>query len=1153
MAHPYYSVPLSPRKSFILLCVVLLLFVASARRVLAQTETYYLHRENSSSTGLFQLKTAAPDATALALQSAELRNQPDGDYLIKAFDTQAGVPNSAGVIPSGSAIKFKLWMRKTDNFGTMYARVKVNLNNATGAVIADCSEPFGTQGGPDTFLIFAATARSFTCFTTADVNVTATDRFYIWVGVKVSGVGNNRVKAELVIEQVSDSNVVIPTPALRPMISSLSPSSGPVDTPVVVNGSNFGATQGASVITFNGVMATPTTWSNTRIDARVPPGATSGPVIVTHKVASGYQVKSLVGNSVNYSVTAGTILGNITAVTGGAGIPGAFVEALESGVFLAGARTNSSGAYSFSGLKAGTYDVRVSADSYKTETTSGVVVSAGAATTFNASLYKPGTISGRVTKSDGVTPIVGATLKVYQNGAVVSAAVTNGNGDYTVANLKPVSSNVLAFAAGYQRQTQSNITISEQGTSPVNFNLSTTSHNASIKYAYDDLGRLTTVEDKVGEAAKYSYDSVGNLLGVSRHLPSQVAILLFSPHKGIEGTQVTISGTGFSANAAENSVSFNGLAATVISATPSELVVNAPVGVTTGPITVTSPTGNATSSESFTFDTQAPTITGFSPTISDPGTPITINGSNFESVIFNNGATVGMSRAAPTSGTTTDLTVTVPARGGSGKIAVSTSNGKAVSTADFFYPPRTSYLGCCTAAQVEYAQRIAIGEAKTMTISTPDKVGILIFDAQAGQRIGIQVNNQLATTPRSLSYSVFAPDGSILMDNVSINGPGFSFNDTSRTISAFGSYRSTLSLSGTYTILIDPTNSATGNVTVDLRIVPPDALYTINPGGPSKTVTISSAGQNALLTFFGIAGQRISLRQWNSTMDFGSIVIYEPSGNQFASVALETDNNNSNTRFIDTKTLPATGTYSILVNPTLSWTGSVNLTLYDVPPDITGTITPGGPTVTVATTVPGQDATLTFNGTAGQRVSVLTRNITAWDMYASLLGPTNTSLFSDGPVGQGKYQFLDVVSLPTTGTHTVYLDADTIAGSLSATVYNVPADITGNVTINGSPFNVTLNTAPGQNAWLFFNGTAGQLATLRITSNTFSNLQITVYRPDNTILVQANSGSANFNLPQRTLNVTGTYKISVNPLDPWSATSVWAPVFGSANVAVTSP
>jgi len=70
--------------AFILLCALL----HSAQ---AQTDTYRLHKEASTTTGLFQLKTAAPDGTSLAIQSANLRNVAAGDYLVKAFDTQAGV------------------------------------------------------------------------------------------------------------------------------------------------------------------------------------------------------------------------------------------------------------------------------------------------------------------------------------------------------------------------------------------------------------------------------------------------------------------------------------------------------------------------------------------------------------------------------------------------------------------------------------------------------------------------------------------------------------------------------------------------------------------------------------------------------------------------------------------------------------------------------------------------------------------------------------------------------------------------------------------------------------------------------------------------------------------------------------------------------
>lgn len=66
-----------------------------------------------------------------------------------------------------------------------------------------------------------------------------------------------------------------------PIINSLSPTSGPVGTSVIISGVNFGATQGSSTVTFNGVSATPTSWSDTQIVVAVPSGAITGPVLVT--------------------------------------------------------------------------------------------------------------------------------------------------------------------------------------------------------------------------------------------------------------------------------------------------------------------------------------------------------------------------------------------------------------------------------------------------------------------------------------------------------------------------------------------------------------------------------------------------------------------------------------------------------------------------------------------------------------------------------------------------------------------------------------------------------------------------------------------------------------------------------------------------------
>jgi IPT/TIG domain-containing protein len=56
-----------------------------------------------------------------------------------------------------------------------------------------------------------------------------------------------------------------------------------VGTAVTIAGTDFGATQDTSSVTFNGIAVTIAAgnWSATSIVAPVPAGATSGPVVVT--------------------------------------------------------------------------------------------------------------------------------------------------------------------------------------------------------------------------------------------------------------------------------------------------------------------------------------------------------------------------------------------------------------------------------------------------------------------------------------------------------------------------------------------------------------------------------------------------------------------------------------------------------------------------------------------------------------------------------------------------------------------------------------------------------------------------------------------------------------------------------------------------------
>ena len=67
-------------------------------------------------------------------------------------------------------------------------------------------------------------------------------------------------------------------PATPPTISDFAPTSAPVGTSVLINGTNFG---GAGSVTFNGTNASFSVTSATAIQATVPPGATTGPIGVT--------------------------------------------------------------------------------------------------------------------------------------------------------------------------------------------------------------------------------------------------------------------------------------------------------------------------------------------------------------------------------------------------------------------------------------------------------------------------------------------------------------------------------------------------------------------------------------------------------------------------------------------------------------------------------------------------------------------------------------------------------------------------------------------------------------------------------------------------------------------------------------------------------
>jgi uncharacterized protein YhfF len=316
------------------------------------------------------------------------------------------------------------------------------------------------------------------------------------------------------------------------------------------------------------------------------------------------------------------------------------------------------------------------------------------------------------------------------------------------------------------------------------------------------------------------------------------------------------------------------------------------------------------------------------------------------------------------------------------------------------------------------------------------------------------------------------------------------------------------------------------------------------------TASISTSGKKGLVLFDGTAGQRVSVNMTGVTLGTSGccsayVSILKPSGATLVSPSLV----GTNGGFINTVLLPQTGTYTIFVDPQGTSTGNITFTPYNVPPDATATITPGGSAVTTSTTTPGQNAATTFSGTANQRISLSMTSVTigssgCCSAYVSILKPDGSALVSQTLIGTlGSY--IDVRTLPTTGTYTILVDPQgTSTGSITLTLYDVPADATGSLSIGGSAVSIA-NTVPGQNAQLTFSGTSSQQATVHLTGSTMGTVTITLKKPDGTTLTSSTlfSGSS-LNLSTQTLPTTGTYTILI---DPNGATT------GSITVNVTNP
>ena len=106
----------------------------------------------------------------------------------------------------------------------------------------------------------------------------------------------------------------------------------------------------------------------------------------------------------------------------------------------------------------------------------------------------------------------------------------------------------------------------------------------------------------------------------------------------------------------------------------------------------------------------------------------------------------------------------------------------------------------------------------------------------------------------------------------------------------------------------------------------------------SVTAAITAPGQMASFTFAGTSGQRVSVHGALTSGSYGCGVF--PQIRKPDDTPLQTPWEGACGSFLlGPVTLPASGTYTILVDPPLNATGTSTIAAYDVPPDVTGSLT----------------------------------------------------------------------------------------------------------------------------------------------------------------------------------------------------------------------
>jgi hypothetical protein len=432
----------------------------------------------------------------------------------------------------------------------------------------------------------------------------------------------------------------------------------------------------------------------------------------------------------------------------------------------------------------------------------------------------------------------------------------------------------------------------------------------------------------------------------------------------------------------------------------------------------------------------------------------------------------------------------------------------------------TAQLGLMPAPAMNLVANVSGGTIQTLRSR---QYAYLNFTATQGENLGLGLSNLTVTdtsTPRSsVAYvAVYAPDGTSWNYNPSCQPPACDVNLGAAPVT------------GTYTMVVQPYPFGTGTLSFDATLS--DDWVVPLPANTTTAMNLSRSGQNGRFTFDAVAGTTVAVQIGGITTtpanQLVTLTVLKPDGSILVGTA------NATCYTFNLTNLPATGTYTVFVDPANGATASLSAT-YVANPNTPLPV--GGGPVSASAAVSGQYTYFTFTATQGANLGLGISNLTVTDTstprssaaYVAVYAPDGTS-WNYNPSCQPPACDVNLGAAPVAGTYTVVVQPYPFGtGTLGfdATLSNdwvvpLPANTTTAMNLSRS----------GQNGRFTFDAVAGTTIAVQIggITTTPANQLVTlaVLKPDGFILAgTANATGYTFNLTN--LPATGTYTVFVDP------------------------